>query len=69
MDEKLAHAIRQAVDARRRADACTDSNTRNEWLRVAGMWDELARNYEEFQNVRDSLDTVGGKTRQLRPRA
>jgi len=45
--------MRQAVLARERAESCLDTNTRNEWLRIAVLWDELCKNYEEFQKVRD----------------
>jgi hypothetical protein len=54
MHAKIEHAIRQALEARRRAETCIDLHTQAEWFRVASMWDELASSYEKFQRVRDS---------------
>jgi hypothetical protein len=46
MLERIDYAIRQAADARNRAAVCPDTRTREEWLRAAGMWEQLARQYQ-----------------------
>jgi hypothetical protein len=57
MHDNIAHAVRQALEARQRAQACIDTNTRDEWLRVAAMWDGLVDGYKELEMARDRMTT------------
>jgi hypothetical protein len=43
---RIDYATQQAAEARRRATECTDARTREEWQRAAGMWDQLAKQYQ-----------------------
>ena len=49
MRERIARASRQAVDARERALESGDLRAKEEWLKIARMWEELAHEYVEFQ--------------------
>jgi hypothetical protein len=44
--ERIESARRQALDAYRRAHACIDTRTRDEWLKAAAWWEELVRECE-----------------------
>jgi hypothetical protein len=54
MHARIEHAVREALAARRMADACVDVGRREQWLKIAQQWDELIMSYEELQKLRDS---------------
>ena len=54
MQQRIEHAIRQALEARQKADACIDTHAREQWLQVATMWEEFAGTCERLQKVRDA---------------
>jgi hypothetical protein len=47
----VEYAVRQALEARQKAAECIDNRSREEWLKVAGMWDELITEYQRIQPV------------------
>ena len=53
MPQKIEYAVRQAIEARRVADTMMDTHMRDEWLRVAALWDELVISYGEIQRLRE----------------
>ena len=55
--QRIEYARRQALDAYERAAECIDNASRDEWLKAAGLWEALARQYELLLNV--SEPTVG----------
>lgn len=46
----IEHAVRQALEARKRAAECIDNRAREEWLMAARSWDELITEYQQLQN-------------------
>ncbi|HEY3777757.1 MAG TPA: hypothetical protein VGL35_06840 [Rhizomicrobium sp.] len=52
MREKIDSADRQAAEARKKALECTDDRMKDEWAKVARMWEELANEYREVQKAR-----------------
>lgn len=54
MQAKIEHAMRQALEARQKADACMDTRVREQWLHVAAMWDQFVRACEEIKQVQES---------------
>jgi hypothetical protein len=44
-------ARRQALNAYERAAECIDNHLKEEWLRVARMWEELDRAYSDLQRT------------------
>ena len=53
MRDRMAHAIRQAMLAREKAALPTNDQTKAEWLRLADLWEELAREYRKFEKLRE----------------
>jgi hypothetical protein len=51
MIQKIEHARRQARDAYARAEKPLDTQMREEWLRVAAMWEALATEYQRFSET------------------
>lgn len=45
MMEKSKHAKEQALLARERALQCGNESMRNEWLKVAELWDAISHEY------------------------
>jgi len=53
MHVKIERAIRQAMEARQKADDCDDARMRDQWLNIACTWEELAASYEVIQKIMD----------------
>ena len=53
MRERIDHAVRQASKAREQAEASSDSAIKAQWMKLARMWDDLIREYGEFQGLQD----------------
>ncbi|HTT85294.1 MAG TPA: hypothetical protein VMF67_17595 [Rhizomicrobium sp.] len=51
MADRLSEFLHQAKTARQRA-AEADGEFRGQWLRVAEMWEMLAKEYARLRNVR-----------------
>jgi hypothetical protein len=51
MLQKIERARREAALLTKRAHASTDMHLRDEWLRAAATWEEIARQYEILQRV------------------
>jgi len=49
----VEHATCRASEAREKAAASNDINAKMEWLKLAALWEELVREYGEFQKLRD----------------
>ena len=55
MRDRILAATQKATEARRNALGSTDPRVKDEWLRIAGMWEELANEYDQFGTVRGQL--------------
>ena len=55
--QRIEYARRQALDAYERAAECVDNASRDEWLKAAGLWEALARQYpDDYRRLyRDEL--------------
>jgi hypothetical protein len=51
MLQRIEYAARQALDARQRANECTDVRAREEWMKVATMWDGLVTQYQAIMKI------------------
>ena len=51
MQEQIEHATRQALTAREQAAASPDPDIKAQWMKLARMWDDLIREYREFQRL------------------
>lgn len=49
MREKIESASRQAAEARNRGLECADQHMKEEWAKVARMWEELANEYRQLE--------------------
>ena len=54
MENAIDHAMRHSLDARQQAEVCMESHLRDEWLRVAVMWDELATACREIGQLQEA---------------
>lgn len=50
MANRLEEFVRQAKAARERADAA-EGEIRIQWIRVAEMWEQLAKEYKAFRQL------------------
>jgi len=48
---RIEFARREALDAYQKSIECIDNATRDEWLRAAKMWDEIAAQYEKLLKI------------------
>ncbi|HEY3777415.1 MAG TPA: hypothetical protein VGL35_05110 [Rhizomicrobium sp.] len=55
MQNRIQHALRQAVEAREKALLTGDNRLKTEWLKVAQMWDAVAAEYRELDAARDGF--------------
>jgi hypothetical protein len=56
MLQKIEFARRQSLDAHKAALHCISNNVREEWLKAARMWDELADEYERILKINTRED-------------
>ena len=54
MQQKIEHAIRQALEARQQAELCMDNRVRGEWFKIAETWERIAREAEEIQRAQEA---------------
>lgn len=50
-DRRATDALREATKARERAIVCGDSRMKQEWLKVAFKWDEIAQEYRRLEEL------------------
>ena len=53
--QRIEYARRQALGAYERASECIDTRMRNEWLKAADMWEELAAQYERLLKMSEAI--------------
>jgi hypothetical protein len=54
MLQKIEYARRQILDAHEHAEACLDNRIRDEWLKAAGMWEQVAAQYELLLKISEA---------------
>jgi hypothetical protein len=60
MKEKVEHAKPQAAQARENALGTGDPRAKEEWCRMARMWEEVAHEFGEVQKLRDQYREGAG---------
>lgn len=50
--DRIESANRQAAEARKKALECADQHVKEQWMKVALMWEELARECREVEKAR-----------------
>lgn len=56
MQQRIEYAIRQSLDARQRANECSDYRTQEAWLKAAGLWTEIAEQYRVLVKLHGDIN-------------
>jgi hypothetical protein len=51
MQHKIQYARREAINAYKRAQEALDARIGDQWLHAAGMWEDLAWEYERLMKT------------------
>ena len=55
MTDRIAAARQESAKAREKAQACSETRLKDEWLKVAELWDQLVSEYRQFEQFRDQI--------------
>ena len=58
MREKIEIARRRAIEAKENAGRCTDAHAQREWLIVARLWEDVAREYVLAAELKTRIGTA-----------
>lgn len=55
MTDRITAARQESARAREKAQACTETRVKDEWLKVAQLWDQLAIEYRQFEQFKEQI--------------